>query len=44
MIECILSIVLILYGLNSGNTECFIAAGLFAIACNLQKATRKEDD
>lgn len=36
MIECIIAVALIIYGLESGDTRCFMAAGLFAVACNIQ--------
>lgn len=33
---------IVIYGLKTGNTECFTAAGLFAVACNIQ-TERKEN-
>lgn len=40
MIEAIAAFGLLVFGMFEGNAQIFIAAGLFAIACNLQK---KED-
>lgn len=42
MIECVIAVALVIYGLKTGNTECFTAAGLFAVACNIQ-TERKEN-
>lgn len=42
MIECLLTSALLVAGLFTNNSDCFITAGLFAIACNLNVIAGEE--